>query len=67
MSLLSAAGLRLEDIADIVGHASIRMTAEVYRHHPVEPTITAAKPPRNASRKAPNRRHQPHQEAPKWT
>jgi len=39
---LSAAGLRLEDIADIVGHASIRMTAEVYRHH-VEPTITAGK------------------------
>ena len=42
VSLLSAAGLRLEDIADIVGHASIRMTAEVYRHH-VQPTITAGK------------------------
>ena len=42
VSLLSAAGLRAEDIADIVGHASIRMTADVYRHH-VEPTITAGK------------------------
>ena len=31
-----------EDIADIVGHASIRITAEVYRHH-VQPTITAGK------------------------
>jgi hypothetical protein len=40
VSLLSAAGLRLEDIADIVGHSSTRMTAEVYRHH-VMPTITA--------------------------
>jgi hypothetical protein len=40
VSLLSAAGLRLEDIADVVGHSSTRMTAEVYRHH-VMPTITA--------------------------
>lgn len=42
VSLLSASGLRLEDVAAIVGHASIRMTAEVYRHH-VQPTITAGK------------------------
>jgi integrase len=42
VSLLSAAGLRLEDVADIVGRSSTRMTAEVYRHH-VEPTITAGK------------------------
>jgi integrase len=34
---------RLEDVADIVGRSSTRMTAEVYRHH-VEPTITAGKP-----------------------
>jgi integrase len=42
VSLLSAAGLRLEDVADVVGHSSTRMTADVYRHL-VEPTITAGK------------------------
>jgi hypothetical protein len=31
-SLLSAAGLRLEEIADVLGHSSTRMTGDVYRH-----------------------------------
>ena len=42
VSLLSAAGLRAEDIADIVGHVGTRMTTQVYRHQ-VTPTITAGK------------------------
>lgn len=37
-SLLSAAGVPLEQIADILGHKGIRMTAEVYRHR-VDPVI----------------------------
>jgi integrase len=32
-SLLSAAGVRLEDIADTLGHRSITVTADVYRHN----------------------------------
>ena len=35
-SLLSAAGVRLEDIADILGHRSPTITADIYRH-PVNP------------------------------
>lgn len=31
-SLLSEAGVRIEDIADTLGHRSITVTAEVYRH-----------------------------------
>ncbi|MGH9063501.1 MAG: site-specific integrase [Acidimicrobiales bacterium] len=42
VSLLSDAGVREEDVADIVGHATTRMTHEVYRH-PVRPSISAAK------------------------
>ncbi|MBL8775085.1 MAG: site-specific integrase [Acidimicrobiales bacterium] len=37
-SLLSAAGVPLEQIADILGHRGIRMAAEVYRHR-VDPVI----------------------------
>lgn len=37
-SLLSAAGVPLEQIADILGHKGVRMTAEVYRHR-VDPVI----------------------------
>ncbi len=37
-SLLSAAGVPLEQIADILGHRGVRMTAEVYRHR-VDPVI----------------------------
>ena len=39
MSLLSAAGVRLEDVADVVGHATTRMTHQVYRHQ-VTPTVS---------------------------
>lgn len=44
VSLLSAAGLRLEDIADVVGHRSTRTTSAVYRHV-VVPRIDAAVEP----------------------
>lgn len=39
-SLLSAAGLRLEEIADVLGHSSTRMTGDVYRHA-VLPAVSA--------------------------
>jgi len=39
-SLLSEAGLRIEDIADTLGHRSITVTADVYRH-PLNPVRTA--------------------------
>lgn len=39
-SLLSNAGVRLEDIADTLGHKSITVTADVYRHN-ISPTRTA--------------------------
>jgi integrase len=42
VSLLSAAGVRLEDVADVVGHATTRMTQQVYRHQ-VTPTISTGK------------------------
>ena len=38
-SLLSNAGVRLEDIADTLGHKSITVTADVYRHS-ISPTRT---------------------------
>jgi integrase len=44
VSLLSAAGVPLEQLADVMGHTTTRMTAEVYRH-PVTPTVDAAKRP----------------------
>lgn len=42
MSLLSSAGVRLEDVADVVGHVSTRMMQQVYRHQ-VAPTIGAGR------------------------
>jgi integrase len=42
VSLLSAAGVREEDVADIVGHVTTRMTHRVYRHQ-IAPAITAGK------------------------
>ena len=39
-SLLSNAGVRLEDIADTLGHKSITVTADIYRHN-ISPTRTA--------------------------
>jgi integrase len=47
VSLLSAAGVRLEEVADVVGHASTRMTGDVYRHR-VETSVAAAKAPMEA-------------------
>lgn len=38
-SLLSEAGVRIEDIADTLGHRSITVTADVYRH-PLTPVRT---------------------------
>jgi integrase len=43
VSILSAAGVRLEEVADVVGHApGSKMTGDVYRHH-VNPSVNAAK------------------------
>ena len=47
VSLLSAAGVRLEDVADVAGHASTRMTGDVYRHA-VSPSVSAGKAPMDA-------------------
>jgi integrase len=44
VSLLSAAGVPLEDVADLVGHDSTRMTSGVYRHI-LTPTVAAAVAP----------------------
>ena len=43
-SLLSAAGVPLEVVADVLGHDGTRMTALVYRHA-VSPTVGAAMAP----------------------
>lgn len=40
-SILSAAGIPLERIADVLGHDGTRMTALIYRHH-ISPTINDA-------------------------
>lgn len=40
VSLLSAAGVPIEEVADLVGHADTTMTMTVYRH-PVRPSVTA--------------------------
>ena len=44
VSLLSAAGVPLEHIADVMGHEGTRMTSQVYRHL-VTPSIGAAAGP----------------------
>lgn len=38
-SLMSDAGVRLEDIADTLGHRSVAVTADIYRH-PINATRT---------------------------
>ncbi len=40
-SLLSEAGVRIEDIADTLGHRSIAVTADVYRHPLTDPHRTS--------------------------
>ncbi|MHB8681561.1 MAG: tyrosine-type recombinase/integrase [Acidimicrobiales bacterium] len=42
VSLLSDAGVPIETIADVMGHANARVTGEIYRH-PVHPTVDAAR------------------------
>ena len=41
-SIMSASGVPIEQIADVLGHDGIRMTALVYRHA-VTPTVSAAR------------------------
>ncbi len=41
VSILSASGVRVEQIADLVGHDGTRMTAKFYRHA-VTPSVDAA-------------------------
>ncbi len=43
-SLLSAAGVPLEEIADVLGHATTRVTSQTYRHR-TTPTVEAAAVP----------------------
>jgi len=47
LSLLSEKGVPLEKLADLAGHSSTRMTAEVYRHR-VAPSVDAAVGPMEA-------------------
>jgi integrase len=47
LSLLSDKGVPLEKLADLAGHSSTRMTAEVYRHR-VAPSVDAAVGPMEA-------------------
>lgn len=46
-SLLSAAGLPIEQISDVLGHEGPRTTAAVYRHL-VNPSVSAGKAPMDA-------------------
>ncbi len=43
-SILSAAGVRIKIVSDIMGHVDIRTTGQVYRH-PVTPIVDAAVAP----------------------
>lgn len=44
VSLLSAAGVPIEEISDVMGHRSARTTGDVYRHA-VAPVVNAAVTP----------------------
>jgi integrase len=46
-SILSASGVPIEQIADVLGHAGTRTTSAVYRHL-IEPTVRGAAAPMNA-------------------
>ena len=50
-SLLSAAGVPLEEVADVLGHTSTRVTSATYRHR-TTPTVDAAAGPMEALFKA---------------
>jgi integrase len=43
-SLLSAAGVPLEEIADVLGHVSTRVTSSTYRHRTTSTVDAAAAP-----------------------
>ncbi len=51
-SLLSAAGVPLEEVADVLGHASTRATSATYRHR-TTPTVEAGAGPMAALFSAP--------------
>jgi hypothetical protein len=42
VSVLSDSGARLEDVADVAGHSSTRVTAEVYRRR-ITPSVSVAR------------------------
>lgn len=46
-SILSAAGVPLEAVSDVLGHADVSVTARVYRHR-ITPTVAAAVGPMEA-------------------
>jgi integrase len=46
-SILSASGVPIEQIADVLGHSGTRTTSAVYRHL-IEPTVRSATAPMNA-------------------
>ena len=39
MSILSASGVRIEDISDLMGHSGTTVTETVYRHE-IRPALT---------------------------
>ena len=43
-SLLSAAGVPLEEVADVLGHASTRVTSATYRHKTTATVEAGARP-----------------------
>ncbi len=43
-SILAAAGIPIQDIADVLGHATLRMISEVYRHRIVASAAGAVGP-----------------------
>ena len=57
-SLLSAAGVPIEDISDTVGHRSVNVTAEIYRH-PIAPVRSGHMVAMNQLIDRPRGRHSP--------
>lgn len=66
MSILSASGVRIEDISDLMGHSGTTVTESVYRHE-IRPALTTGATAMNKilSRKRPRtalpdtKKHQP--------
>ena len=56
MSILSASGVLIEDIIDLVGHSSTSVTETVYRHQ-IRPALTTGATAMNKIlKKKPNKR-----------